>query len=307
MQNRVLEVSGVFGRRRYRIPMAHPVPPPPPPSLRAVDTHSHIHLTKEDGVPERQPDWSYDDPRAWNMQADAVVAEAEQAGLVWLATVSTDMPSARVVVDQSRRHANVYGVIGIHPNDSDGTDDAAVNELHDLALDPNIVAIGETGLDWYRMGASKETQEESFRRHISLARETDTALVIHDRDAHEDIVRILCDQPSLPKAVIFHCFSGDEHLAEICNTHGWYMSFAGNVTFPSADSLRRGLLAARPELILSETDAPFMAPVPHRGQSNTPAKVIHTVNYMAMVRETDPVAFGEQLILNANCAMDIHG
>lgn len=287
--------------------MAHPVPPPPPLELRAVDTHAHLHLTREEGVPERQPDWSYDDPRAWNMHAKGVIQEANESGLVWVATVGTDVPSSRVVAQQASDNPNIYGVVGIHPNDSDQTDDAALSELERLAHEPDVVAIGETGLDWYRMGASREVQEASFRAHIALARETDTALVIHDRDAHDDIVRILLDQPTLPKSVIFHCYSGDEHLAKICNAHGWYMSFAGNVTFPSAENLRRGLLAADPELILSETDSPFMAPVPHRGKSNTPAKVIHTVNYMAMVKNTDPVAFGEQLIANANRAMDING
>lgn len=286
-------------------PMALPVPPPPPAQLRAVDTHAHIHLTKEDGVPERDPQWNYDDPRAWNREAKAVIAECEEAGLLWVATVGTDVPSSHMVVEHANNYPMVYGVIGIHPNDSDATNDEAIAELADLAKSPKVVAIGETGLDWYRMGADKATQEESFRSHIALARETNTALVIHDRDAHDDIVRILLDQPELPRAVIFHCYSGDEHLARICNEHGWYMSFAGNVTFSSAEDLRRGLLEARPDLVLSETDSPFMAPVPHRGKSNTPAKVIHTVNFMAMVCAQDPVTFGEQLVANAHAAMGI--
>lgn len=273
--------------------------------MRAVDTHAHIHLTREAGVPERDPSWNYDDPRAWNRSASAVMAEAQDANLVWVATVGTDVPSSRMVVEQANAYDQVYGVVGIHPNDSDTTTDTALAELEELARDPKVVAIGETGLDWYRMGAGKATQEASFRAHIALAVETNRALVIHDRDAHEDIVRILTDQAIVPDRVIFHCYSGDEHLARICNDHGWYMSFAGNVTFPSAENLRRGLIEARPELILSETDSPFMAPVPHRGKSNTPALVVHTVNFMAMVRDEDPMAFSEQLVANANRAMGV--
>lgn len=285
--------------------MAQLVPPPPPESMRVVDTHAHIHLTVEPGGPARQEGWAYDDPRGWNREAKQVIADAKDAGLVWVATVGTDVPSSEMVVDQANRYDMVYGVVGIHPNDSDGTNEESLHRITELAKNPKVVAIGETGLDWYRMGAAKATQEASFRAHIEVARQTDTALVIHDRDAHDDIVRVLLDQPALPKAVIFHCYSGDEYLARICNEHGWYMSFAGNVTFPSAENLRRGLLEARPELILSETDAPFMAPVPKRGRTNTPALVVHTVNFMAMVRGEDPLDFSEQLVTNAHRAMDI--
>ena len=147
-------------------------------------------------------------------------------------------------------------------------------------------AVGETGLDYYRDNAPGEVQRDWFRAHIEIAKATGKALMIHDRDAHEDVLSIL-GESFAPEHVIFHCFSGDAELAKRCADAGYVMSFAGNVTFPSAGSLREAAAVAPAELILVETDAPYLTPVPNRGRQNAPAQVAHTLRAIAEVKGMD--------------------
>ena len=149
-----------------------------------------------------------------------------------------------------------------------------------------MVAVGETGLDYYRDSAPAELQREWFRAHIEIAKATGKALMIHDRDAHEDVLDILAEK-SAPPHVVFHCFSGDAGLAKRCADAGYVMSFAGNVTFPSAQSLREAAEVAPADLILIETDAPYLTPVPNRGRQNAPAQVAHTLRAVAQVKGMD--------------------
>jgi len=149
-----------------------------------------------------------------------------------------------------------------------------------------VRAIGETGLDYYRDWAPAQVQREWFRGHIDIAKQTGKALVIHDREAHEDVLRIL-DADGPPERVIFHCFSGDAAMAKRCAEAGYLMSFAGNVTFSSAGQLREAAAAAPLELILVETDAPFLTPVPNRGKPNSPAMVAYTLRAIAEVKQVD--------------------
>jgi TatD DNase family protein len=159
-------------------------------------------------------------------------------------------------------------------------------EIGSLAALPRVRAIGETGLDYYRDSAPPEVQRDWFRAHIEIAKQAGKALMIHDRDAHEDVLRILAaDGP--PEHVIFHCFSGDAAMAKRCAEAGYVISFAGNVTFSSAQPLRDAAAAAPADLILAETDAPFLTPVPNRGRPNSPAMVAHTLRAIAEVKQMD--------------------
>jgi TatD DNase family protein len=157
-------------------------------------------------------------------------------------------------------------------------------EIAELAALPQVRAVGETGLDYYWDDAPPRLQREWFRAHIEIAKQAGKALMIHDRDAHEDILRIL-DQDGPPERVIFHCFSGDAAMAKRCAEAGYVMSFAGTVTFKNAPGLREAAAAAPGELILAETDAPYLTPMPYRGKLNSPAMVAHTVRCLADVKQ----------------------
>ena len=245
------------------------VPPPEPLPAEALDSHCHLDLI-ERPVPE-------------------VLAEARAAGIVKVVTIGVDLPTSRWAADCADEHPDVYAAVAIHPNDtaraagSAGARDAVLAEIAALAERPRVRAIGETGLDYYRDWAPPEVQREWFRAHIDIAKRSGRALVIHDREAHEDVLRIL-DEEGPPERVVFHCFSGDAAMAKRCADAGYLMSFAGNVTFSSAQPLRDAAAAAPLELILVETDAPFLTPVPNRGKPNSPAMVAHTLRAIAEVK-----------------------
>jgi TatD DNase family protein len=249
-----------------------PVPPPEPLAAEALDSHCHLDLI-ERPVPE-------------------VLAEARAAGIVKVVTIGVDLPTSRWAADCADEHPDVYAAVAIHPNDtaraaaSAVARDAVLAEIAALAERPRVRAIGETGLDYYRDWAPPEVQREWFRAHIDIAKRTGRALVIHDREAHEDVLRILTEEGP-PERVVFHCFSGDAAMAKRCADAGYLMSFAGNVTFSSAQPLRDAAAAAPLELILVETDAPFLTPVPNRGKPNSPAMVAHTLRAIAEVKHVD--------------------
>ncbi|MDQ0942854.1 TatD DNase family protein [Streptomyces sp. V1I1] len=165
--------------------------------------------------------------------------------------------------------------------------DDALGEIDRLAALPQVRAVGETGLDYFRTGPEGiAAQERSFRAHIEIAKRHDKALVIHDRDAHADVLRILAEEGA-PERTVFHCYSGDAEMAEVCAAAGYFMSFAGNVTFKNAQPLRGALVAAPLELVLVETDAPFLTPAPYRGRPNAPYLIPVTLRAMAAVKGLD--------------------
>lgn len=231
-----------------------------------IDSHTHLELCEP-------PD-------------SELVAAAVDAGVNRIVTVGTDGASCRAALAAAEAFPQVYAAVGRHPNAATGFDDADLAELAALAGHPKCVAVGETGLDYYRDWAPAEVQREWFRAHIDIAKRTGRALVIHDREAHEDVLRIL-DEEGPPERVVFHCFSGDAAMAKRCAEAGYLMSFAGNVTFSSAQPLRDAAAAAPLELILVETDAPFLTPVPNRGKPNSPAMVAHTLRAIAEVKHVD--------------------
>ena len=259
-----------------------PIPPPEPLPADAFDSHCHLDLIDRP-VPE-------------------TLADARAAGIARVVTLGVDLPTSRWSAGCADAHAGVYAAVAVHPNetaratqpaadrdpaDRDPADrDTVLAEIGSLAALPRGRAIGETGLDYYRDSAPPEVQRDWFRAHIEIAKQAGKALMIHDRDAHEDVLRILAaDGP--PEHVIFHCFSGDAAMAKRCAEAGYVMSFAGNVTFSSAQPLRDAVAAAPPDLILAETDAPFLTPVPNRGRPNSPAMVAHTVRAIAEVKQMD--------------------
>jgi TatD DNase family protein len=229
---------------------------------------------------------------------ESVLADARAAGIAKVVTIGCDVGSSRWSAACAAEHADVYAAVAIHPNETARAGagagpgragagrDAVLAEIAVLAAQPKVRAIGETGLDYYRDYAPPELQRDWFRGHIEIARAAGKALMIHDRDAHADVLGIL-DQQGAPEHVIFHCFSGDADMAKRCAAAGYVMSFAGNVTFPSAGQLREAAAVAPAELILVETDAPYLTPVPNRGRMNAPAQVAHTLRAIAEVKRMD--------------------
>ncbi len=221
-----------------------------------------------------------------------VVADARAAGIARVITVGCDLPSSRWAADCAAEHDGVYAAVAVHPNETSaaaampGGTATALAEIGSLAALPQVRAVGETGLDYYRDWADPSLQRDWFRAHIAIAKAAGKALMIHDRDAHDDVLRLL-DEEGAPEHVVFHCFSGDEAMAKRCAAAGYVMSFAGNVTFANARQLRDAAAAAPAEAILVETDAPFLTPAPHRGKPNTPAKAAHTVRFIAEVKQLD--------------------
>ncbi|MGJ9403260.1 TatD family hydrolase [Arthrobacter sp. KK5.5] len=246
--------------------------PPAPEPLVVPVPDNHTHLDFRDG---------------WVTVgvADALDA-ANAAGVSGVVQVGCDVESSRFAVEAAAADPRVLAAVAIHPNDAPplaerGELEAALTEIDRLAGHPRVRAVGETGMDRFRTGPEGAgTQEYSFRRHIDMAVRHGKALQIHDRDAHADIVRILGEE-ALPEKVVFHCFSGDAELARTCNDNGWYMSFSGTVTFKNSHGLRDALALADPELLLVETDAPFLTPHPFRGRPNASYLIPYTVRSMA--------------------------
>ncbi|GLW62039.1 AraC family transcriptional regulator [Actinomadura rubrobrunea] len=242
--------------------------PPLPDPLPVPVFDSHCHLDMLD-VP-----------------VEEAVAAAKAAGITRIVTIGCDLASSQWAADVAAAHDDVYAGVAIHPNETAGVSDAVLNDIADMAARPWVRAVGETGLDYYRDWAPKDDQHRSFRAHIDIAKRTGKALVIHDREAHDDVLRILREEGA-PEKVVFHCFSGDAAMAKECAAQGYVMSFAGNVTFKNAEPLREALRAAPLDLLLVETDAPFLTPVPHRGKPNSSYLIPHTVRFMAEVKGVD--------------------
>ena len=247
-------------------------PAPEPLPAPAFDSHTHLDMLP---VP-----------------ITSVLEQARAANIIRMVTVGCDLESSRWVADQAAAHPDIYAAVAIHPNEtakaaaSTAGARGTLGEIAALAALPQVRAVGETGLDYYRDNAPGETQREWFRAHIEIARATGKALMIHDRDAHADVLSIL-EESIAPEHVIFHCFSGDAELAKRCADAGYVMSFAGNVTFANAQSLRDAAAVVPPELILVETDAPFLTPVPHRGKPNAPAMAALTLRCIAELKQLD--------------------
>ncbi len=278
------EVSGAR-RDRERPPAPEPLPHP------VVDNHCHLDIA--DGE--------------WHATEDAIAA-ATAVNVTRIVQIGCDLPGARWAVEAAATHDALVAGVALHPNEAPrlaaaGELDAALAEIERLAMTHDKVrAVGETGLDRFRTGEDgRAAQEESFRRHVDLAKRLDKTLVIHDRDAHDDVLRVIDDEGA-PDRWVMHCFSGDADLARACLDRGAYLSFAGTVTFKNAAPLRNALVVTPADRVLVETDAPYLTPVPYRGRPNASYLVPHTVRVMAQVRGDDLEALCAALDHNTEAA-----
>lgn len=264
-------------------------PPPQPLPVPVVDSHTHLDATSHGSelTPQRN------------------LAMAAAVGVSRVIDVGVDVASSRAALAHAEQFDNVWAAAAIHPNDAPRASDLATDlaAIRALAERPQVRAVGETGLDYYRTRgeAERATQHEAFRAHIEIAKATDKALVIHDRDAHADILAVLADAGA-PERVVFHCFSGDAAMARECARHGWFMSFAGVVTFRNARPLQAALREVPADLLLVETDAPYLTPMPHRGKRNAPYLLPHTVRGIAAMREDAVAELADRLSANAAAA-----
>ncbi|RZU34434.1 TatD family hydrolase [Blastococcus saxobsidens] len=257
-------------------------PPPSPEPLPAPAPDSHTHLDIVLG--ERPADGEHGEWAA-EEAVDAEIAAAEAVGIPRLVQVGVDVASSRWSAELAARHPNVLAAVALHPNEAgEGrATEEALAEIDRLAALPRVRAVGETGLDRYRTGPEGwAAQEQSFRAHIRIAKRHGVALVIHDRDAHEEIFRVLEDEGA-PERTVFHCFSGDPVFAKACVERGYVLSFAGTLTFGNAGYLREAAVITPVGQLLVETDSPFLTPVPHRGRPNASRLVPHTVRALAEV------------------------
>ena len=247
-------------------------PAPEPLPATAFDSHCHLDMI--------------------DLPVAEVLAQARSAGITGVLTVGCDIPSSRWSAECAAAFGPVLAAVAIHPNETAGAArdaagrEAVLAEIARLAALPQVRAVGETGLDYYRDNAAPDVQRDWFRAHIDIAKQVGKPLMIHDRDAHEDVLSILAaDGP--PEQVVFHCYSGDAELAARCAAASYVLSFAGTVTFQNAAALRAAAGAIPAELILAETDAPFLTPAPNRGKANSPAQVANTIRAIAAARQLD--------------------
>jgi TatD DNase family protein len=232
-----------------------------------VDSHAHL------------------DSKPYATDLDAVIERARDNGIGHILTVGCDLESSRASVDLALRYPNVYASVGIHPHDASTVDDATIDELARMIESVDkVVAVGETGLDFYRDRSPRDRQQASFRRHIQLAKDSGKPLIIHDRDAHDDVVRIMQEEHAAEIGGVLHCFSGDLAMARKCMEMGFYISFAGPLTYPKNDALRSIAQALPIDVMLVETDCPYLSPQGWRGKRCEPAYVRATAEKLAEVK-----------------------
>lgn len=233
-----------------------------------VDSHCHLDF----------PDFAG--------EIDAVILRARAAGVGTMLTIGTSLQKFPQVQAIAERHAEIWCSVGVHPHEADRESGVDADKLVDLTKHPKVIGIGETGLDFYYEHSSRAEQERSFRAHIEAARTAGLPLIVHTRDADADMARILRDEMAAGRfRGLMHCFSSSRRLAEIALELGFYISLSGIVTFKNADELRATVRALPVERLLVETDAPYLAPVPHRGKRNEPAFVAHTAATVAKLKE----------------------
>ncbi|MGH3055910.1 MAG: TatD family hydrolase [Gaiellaceae bacterium] len=232
---------------------------------------SHCHLDEERFAPDR----------------DAVIARALAAGVARMITIgaSGGMQANHDAIALAQQHTSIFATVGIHPHEASTVTPAVVEEIARLARAPRVVAIGETGLDYFYDNSPRPVQQDAFRRFVALARQLQLPLVVHLRDAYDDAVAILRDEHAAEVGGVIHCFSGDRAVAHAFLDLGFHLSFSGIVTFKNADELRAVVRMTPADRLLVETDAPFLAPIPHRGKRNEPAYVVQTAATIAAERQ----------------------
>jgi TatD DNase family protein len=267
-------------REQAPLPEALPVP--------TVDAHAHIEIVTNEAPDSDAVRKVLDDAKAVNVDRIVQVGySAEQSQ--WCVDMANAFPG------------RVLAAVALHPNEAPVVEDLEADWaiIEKLAQEPRVRAIGETGLDYFRTPPElRKRQQDSFKWHIDLAKRTNKALVIHDRDSHEDVLSVLLEVGA-PEKTVFHCFSGDVAMAKICIDRGYILSFAGTMTFKNAPALREAVKLVPHDQLLVETDSPFLAPMPHRGALNTPAQIANIVRAMAAERNEDVAELATALSDNA--------
>jgi TatD DNase family protein len=246
-----------------------------------IDTHAHL-------------DAGPDPP-------EALIERARAAGVERIVAVGSGLDSCRTTLALAERHAGVFAALGIHPHQAGSTESSRLDELRELLADARAVAVGETGLDFFRDYAPREAQERLFRRHLELAAELAKPVVVHTRGAEDTTAELLAD---FAGTVVLHCFSS-AGLLPVALERRYYVSFAGNVTYPKAADLREAAAAVPPDRLLVETDAPYLAPQPVRGRPNEPAYVVHTVAALAAARGEGEHELADRISANAASAFGL--
>jgi TatD DNase family protein len=267
---------------RPRAPLPEPLPVP------TVDAHAHMEIVTDAAFDSKEV-------------AD-VIAEAKSVNVDRIVQVGYSAEQSRWCVNAAEKwNTSVLAAVALHPNEAPVVEDldADLKIIEQLAQHPRVRAIGETGLDYFRTPPElRARQQESFKWHIDLAKRMNKALVIHDRDSHDDVLSVL-SEVGAPEQTIFHCFSGDVEMAKICIERGYVLSFAGTLTFKNAPELREAVKLVPLDQLLVETDSPFLAPTPHRGAGNTPAQIANIVRAMAAERDQDLAELASALSDNA--------
>ena len=272
--------------------VTYPASPEPLP-VPMYDNHCHLEIQDGDE----------------SLTLDAQLERAAEVGIVGIVQAGGDIESSQWSAQAAASHPRVLAAVAIHPNEAPayaaaGRLDEAIGVIDELAAQPRVRAVGETGLDFFRTGAEGlPAQQESFEAHIALAKKHGIAMQIHDRDAHDAVLETL-ERVGAPERTVFHCFSGDEAMARIAADRGYWLSFAGNVTFKNAQNLRDALAVTPRERILVETDAPFLTPAPHRGRPNAPYLVPVTLRFLAAELDVDLAELCAQVAANT---LEVYG
>ncbi|MGQ9558691.1 MAG: TatD family hydrolase [Desulfurispora sp.] len=246
-----------------------------------IDTHAHL------------------DDRKFAADLPAVLQRARQAGVVRIINAAYDLPSCRRAVALAEEHTMIYALVGIHPHDAGRLPADYLQQLAELAGHKKVLAIGEIGLDYYRDLSPRPVQQQVFRQQLDLARQLDLPVVIHDRDAHGDILSILKNDGVPRRGGVMHCFSGSWEMAQECIKLGFYISLAGPVTYPNSRRLQEIAARLPLERLFIETDCPYLAPQAHRGQRNEPAYVALVAQEIARLRGIEVDALGRAVVANA--------
>jgi len=247
------------------------LPPPPLPRLKnaaeLIDTHCHLDMD------------------AYKDDFDAVITSAAQCGVTRIITIGIDVASSEAAVRLSELYPNVYATVGIHPHDATQASPQGLEQLAHLAAHKKVVGYGEIGLDYFKDYAPRAIQIEAFAHQLHLAQELNLPVIIHDREAHEDTLRMLKEAGPFPQKGVMHCFSGDIQLARATLDLGFFISIPGVATFANAPNLREVIKEVDLERLLLETDGPFLAPVPFRGKRNEPKLMLYTAQMVAELKQ----------------------
>ncbi len=246
-----------------------------------IDTHCHLDMEQ------------------FKDDLEQTIVRATQAGVSSMVTIGIDLETSRQAVKIAQKHEQVWAAVGIHPHDADKASEEDTMAIAEISSHEKVVAYGEIGLDYTKLYAPREIQQKIFIRQVELARELNLPIIIHDREAHEDVVNILKKYAPFPAGGVMHCFSGNSHLAEQVMALGFHISIPGIVTFNKAKELQKVAATMNFTKMVIETDAPFLAPTPHRGKRNEPALIINTAKKIAELRKVGITEVAEQTTANA--------